>query len=69
MRLRTGHGPNDWSDNQPGFNAYARTPGVGRHAGGGYALAAGEHVQGDAGKVERDRRINRAKAQRKTAKA
>lgn len=57
MRLRTGHGPSDWSDNQPGFNAYARTPGVGRHAGGGFALAAGEHVQGESrGHREYERR-------------
>ena len=65
MRVRTGHKPSDWSDNQPGFNAYARTPHVGKYAAGGYSVIAGQYVQGDAGKVERDRAINREKARRK----
>jgi hypothetical protein len=58
MRVRTGHKPSDWSDNEPGHNAYAKTPGVGRHAGGGFALAAGEHVQGES-PDERNRRLQR----------
>ena len=63
MRVRTGHRPSDWSENQPA-NGYHVSLGT-----GGFLQLGGEVVAGEHGKVERDRRINREKAQRKAAKA
>lgn len=60
MRLRTGHGANDWTENDPG--AFAR---LSEHSGGSIH---GELVRGGPGDAERQRQQQRDHMRRYRAK-